>query len=51
MKQSRRKHIKDDSSEGFAFVNRRSNIYTSKNVTGYVTSVIDDELKEVRICV
>ena len=42
---------KDDSREGFAFVNRRSNVDPSKKVTGYVTSIIDDEQKEAHKCI
>ena len=41
----------DDSGEGFAFVKRISNVDTSRKVTGYVTSVIDDEQKEAWKCV
>ena len=42
---------KDDSGEGFAFVNRRSNVDTSKKVTGYFTSIIDDGQKEAHKCI
>ena len=48
MKQGARKHTK---MIPFAFVNRRSNVDPSKKVTGYVTSIIDDEQKEAHKCI